>query len=225
VPSLLWYRAQQTWLRAASRLLWRVRVEGRERIPAEGAFLLVSTHESFLDPLVVGAWCRRHVWHMARRTLFFSGARRSRFRTWLGTLSGVIEVDREGGGRDALRAAMEKLRRGEGVLVFPEGTRSDGSEVLPFRAGAGLLATRTGAAVVPVSLAGTHRVWGRGRKLPRLLPWLVGGPVRLVFGEPVTYGETTDPGDAAADIRRRVLDLRSGDGTTTRPGRPGGGTK
>jgi 1-acyl-sn-glycerol-3-phosphate acyltransferase len=228
VPSALWYGAQQAWLKVASRLLWRLRVEGRERLPREGAFLLVSTHESFLDPLVVGAWCRRHVWHMARRTLFFTGDRRSRFRTWLGTLSGVIEVDREGGGREALRLAMEKLRAGEGVLVFPEGTRSDGTRVLPFRAGAGLLATRTGAAAVPVSLEGTHRVWGRGRKFPRLF----GGPARLVFGEPVTYGETTDPGDAAADLRRRVLALRGiresngrpeADGAESDPGdrRPG----
>lgn len=207
-PNLVWYRTNQLWLRAAARCLWGVRVEGVERIPATGAFLLAATHESFLDPLVVGAFCPRHVWHMARRTLFHSGRRRSRFRTWLGRMSGVIEVDREGGGREALRAAVDKLRDGEGVLVFPEGTRSDGTEVQPFRAGAGFLAVRTGAAVVPVSLTGTHRVWGRGRKLPRLF----GGPARLVYGDPVTYDRTTEPEDAAADMRRRVLRLR--DATT-----------
>jgi 1-acyl-sn-glycerol-3-phosphate acyltransferase len=91
------------------------------------------------------------------------------------------------------------------VLIFPEGTRSKDGEVQEFRAGVGLLAKRTGAQVVPVSLAGTRSIWPRGSKIPRLRA----GPVRLVFGEPVTYPETTDPKDAAADIRRRILELRS----------------
>jgi 1-acyl-sn-glycerol-3-phosphate acyltransferase len=205
VPNLAFYRTVQVTLRCVGRLFWGVRAEGRERIPETGPVILAATHESFLDPLLMGAYCRRHVWHMARRTLFFSGEGRSRFRTWLGTMSGVIEVDREGGGREALRLAIEKLRAGDAVLLFPEGTRGDGTEVQAFRPGVGLLAVRTGARVVPVSLEGTHRLWGRDRRAPRLL----GGPVRIAFGEPATYDETTDPGDAAADIRRRVLELRS----------------
>lgn len=218
MPNLVWYRSCQGLLRTLGFLWWRVRAEGRDRVPETGAVILASTHESFLDPPIVGAYVHRHIWYMARRTLFFSGEKRSRFRTWLGTMSGVIEVDREGTGLGALRGAEEKLRQGHAVLIFPEGTRSKDGDVQSFRAGVGLLAKRTGAQVVPVSLAGTRTVWPRGSKLPRLRA----GPVRLVFGAPVTFPETTDPSEAADAIRRLVLELRADgarDGELTAPAR------
>lgn len=204
MPNLPAYRGVQRFLKTLGCLVWRVRAEGRERVPAAGPVIVASSHESFMDPLLVGAYTPRHVWHMARRTLFYRGERRSRFLTWFGSLWGIIEVDREGTGLGALRGAEERLRSGEAVLIFPEGTRSRDGEVQEFRAGVGLLARRTGAAVVPVSVDGTRRIWGRGRRLPRFLP----AHVRLVYGEPVTYDETTDPKDVAADLRRRVLALR-----------------
>jgi 1-acyl-sn-glycerol-3-phosphate acyltransferase len=90
------------------------------------------------------------------------------------------------------------------VLVFPEGTRSLDGNVREFQSGVGLIALRSGARVMPISIEGTRRVWGKGRKFPRL----GAGPVRLVFGEPVKYERPTRAEDAAADLRRRVLDLR-----------------
>lgn len=203
-PWIWGYRCVQVFLRTMGLLFWRVRAVGQDRVPETGPVILAATHESFLDPLLVGAYVHRHTWYMARRTLFFRGEKRSRFLTWVGSLWGIIEVDRGGTGLGALRGAEERLREGRMVLLFPEGTRSVDGEVQPFRAGVGLLARRTGAAVVPISLDGTRRVWGKGRKFPRLGP----GPVRIAIGEPVTYDETTDPGDAAADIRRRVLEIR-----------------
>ena len=92
MPNLVAYRAGQALLRTIGLLLWGVRAEGRERVPLTGPVIVASTHESFLDPPVVGAYVPRHVWHMARRSLFFSGERRSRFRTWLGSVFGIIEV-------------------------------------------------------------------------------------------------------------------------------------
>lgn len=204
MPNLPAYRCVQAFLRTLGCLVWRVRAEGRDRVPEEGPVIVASSHESFLDPLIVGAYAHRHLWYMARRTLFYRGERRSRFLTWFGSLWGIIEVDRGGTGLGALRGAEEKLRAGYAVIIFPEGTRSDDGEVREFRAGVGLLAKRTGAAVVPVSLDGSRRIWPRGRRRPRF----GAGPVRLVYGEPVTFSETTDPKEAADEIRRRVLELR-----------------
>ncbi len=200
------YAISQALIRFFTRIFWRVRAEGRSNIPRQGGVILASSHESFLDPPVVGGFAApRRPFHMARKTLFFSGEKRSGFRTWLGRKYKVIEVDREGTGLGALRDAEAKLRQGETVLIFPEGTRTKDGTVQRFRAGVGLLAVRTGAAVVPVSVDGTRDVWGRGRKVPRLF-WSRG--VRLRYGEPMTFGETTEPDHVADEIRAAVLKLR-----------------
>jgi len=213
-----------------SRAVWKVRVEGTERIPRTGPLIVAPTHESFLDPLIVGAHLPRTLRYMARRTLFVAekpdGRERRRFLpSAFGRWAGVIELDREGADRDAMRKCIDALAEGDAVLIFPEGTRSKGGEVQEFRAGVALIALRSGAPVLPVSIDGSRRVWGRGRKLPRLSA----GPVRLVFGEPVRYERPTRAEDAAADLRRRVLDLRGGgheadarDGADAR-GEAGGG--
>jgi 1-acyl-sn-glycerol-3-phosphate acyltransferase len=188
--------------------VWKVTAEGRDRIPLEGPIIVAPTHESFLDPLLMGAYLPRGLRYMARRTLFVrvkdGRERRSRFLTWLGRVCYVIEVDREGGGREAVRACLDCLAQGDAVLIFPEGTRSEDGAVREFQPGVGMLALRSGAPVVPVSIDGTRRVWPRGRSRPRL----GAGPVRLVYGEPVRYERPTKGEDAAADLRRRVLDLR-----------------
>jgi 1-acyl-sn-glycerol-3-phosphate acyltransferase len=191
------------------RVFWKVRVEGRERIPRTGALILAATHESFLDPLVVGAHLPRAVRYMARRTLFVAerpdGRERRRFlASAFARWAGVIELDREGADRDAVRKCIDALAEGDAVLVFPEGTRSPDGSVQEFRAGVALIALRSGAPVLPVSVEGSRRVWGKGRSFPRLRA----GPVRLVFGEPVKYERPTRAEDAASDLRRRVLDLR-----------------
>lgn len=214
MPNYTAYRCVQALLRGLGRVVWRVRAEGRENVPRTGPIVLATTHESFLDPLLVGAFCPRHTWYMARRTLFYRGDRRSRFLTWFGGLWGIIEVDREGTGLGALRAAEAKLLEGEMVLIFPEGTRSRDGEVQDFRPGVGLLVRRTGARVVPVSIDGSRRVWPRGRNAPRL----GGGPVRIIYGAPLAFDEAADPKEIAAGIRRRVLELRTAPGSAAPPG-------
>ena len=214
------YSFCQFLLRVAGTLVWRVHAEGRDRIPKTGAVIVASTHESFLDPLVVGAYIPRHGWHMARRTLFVNKAgKRSRFWTWFAAIFGVIEVDRDGTGLGALRGAEEKLAEGGLVLIFPEGTRSTDGEIQEFRAGVGLLARRSGATVVPVSVAGTRKIWGKGRKVPKFGK----GPVRLVYGEPICYAEGVDGAEPlgakeiAVDLRERILALRGSDSKPTAP--------
>lgn len=202
------YRFVQWMLRCTGRVVWKVRAEGIERIPKTGAVIIAPTHESYLDPFIVGCYLPRSLRYMARRTLWVkqtpNGERRrilpSAFARW----AGVIEVDREAGGRDAIRKCLEALAEGDAVLVFPEGTRSLDGEVQEFESGVGLLALRSGAPVLPISLDGTRRIWGKGAKYPRI----GAGPVRLVYGEPVKYERPTKAEEVAADVRRRILDLR-----------------
>lgn len=213
------YRFVQWLLRCVSRLVWRVRVEGVERIPLDGPLIIAPTHESVLDPMVVGAHLPRGLRYMARRTLFVrqtpDGERRKPIASAFARWAWVIEVDLEAGGRDAVRKCLEALAAGDAVLIFPEGTRSTTGEVKEFETGVGLIALRSGAPVMPISVDGTRRIWGKGMKYPRL----GAGPVRLVFGEPVKYERPTKAEDVAADLRRRILDLRgSGQAADARDG-------
>jgi 1-acyl-sn-glycerol-3-phosphate acyltransferase len=202
------YRLTQWTLQFLGFVLWRVHAEGRDRIPRDGALIVAPTHESYLDPLLIGAYLPRDLAFMARRTLFVkvdeTGERRRKLFSAWGRWAGVIELDREGADRAALKAALGALGDGRAVLVFPEGTRSSDGNVQEFRAGVALMALRSGAPVVPISIDGTRRIWGKGMKRPRFGP----GPVRIVFGEPVKYERPAKAEDVAADLRRRVLDLR-----------------
>lgn len=201
------------------RAVWKVRVQGVDRIPRQGGLIVAPTHESFLDPMIVGAYLPRALRYMARRTLFVKvtekGERRRTIASAFGRWAGVIELDREGADRDALKKSLAALAEGDAVLVFPEGTRSLDGNVREFRAGVALLALRSGAPVLPISIEGSRRVWPKGRGFPRM----GAGPVRLVFGEPVTYERPAKAEDVAADLRRRVLDLRgAGQGADARDG-------
>jgi 1-acyl-sn-glycerol-3-phosphate acyltransferase len=224
------YRLTQWTLQFLGWSLWKVTAKGRERVPKDGGLIVAPTHESYLDPLLVGAYVPRDLAFMARRTLFVKtdekGERRRKLFSAWGRWAGVIELDREGSDRDALKKSLAALADGRAVLVFPEGTRSTDGEVQEFRAGVALLALRSGAPVLPISIDGTRRIWGKGMKRPRFGK----GPVRMMFGEPVKYERPAKAEDVVADLRGRILDLRgrgrtdgARDGAQSR-GEAGGGS-
>jgi len=224
------YRLTQWTLQFLGFALWKVTTSGREKVPRDGALIVAPTHESYLDPLLVGAYVPRDLAFMARRTLFVKtdekGERRRKLFSAWGRWAGVIELDREGADRDALKKSLAALAEGRAVLVFPEGTRSTDGNVQEFRAGVALLALRSGAPVLPLSIDGTRRIWGKGMKRPKFGK----GPVRMTFGEPVKYERPAKAEDVAADLRGRILDLRASgrkgdarDGASSR-GEAGGGS-
>ncbi len=172
---------------AVMRLLFRLRHHGRERVPRTGPVLLVSNHSSLLDPPLVGGSTPRPVSFMAKAELFriplFGGLiRRLNARP----------VRREGSDPSALRTALRVLEDGGALLVFPEGTRGPEGVLRPGKAGAGMLAVLSGAAVVPVYINGSGRAWPRGRKLPR--------PARVTvwFGEPMSKERSQEVGEVGA---------------------------
>ena len=200
------------WL--VSRVLWGVKAYGSAHVPRDGPVLLAVSHSSVFDPILVGTSVPRWVRYLARDTLFGPRGRvkpHGRFLRYVG----AVAIRRDGGGaRDTLRVSSELLRAGQIVLIFPEGTRSTDGGLQRFRRGVGMIARVTGCPVVPVSIEGAHGLWPKGRRIPRIF----GGPVRVTFGEPVNYDETTTAEDVATDLRSRVLALRSesaGDGAIT----------
>ena len=149
-----------------SWLLWLVgpgRVEGLENVPRSGGFLVVANHCSNLDPPFVG-WA---VGHRTGRIVHFMA--KEEMRRWpvvgfLARNAGVFFVRRGRRGSGCPAARPRLLESGRLVGIFPEGTRSRDGVLGEARAGAALLAMRTGVPVLPVGIAGTHRIFpGRSR--------------------------------------------------------------
>jgi len=141
------------------------RVEGIEKVPRQGPFLLVANHRSLADPPIVG-WA---VGHKVGRIIHFMAKeemRRWPIIGWLAEGSGVFFVRRGEGDRSAQRAALQLLAEGRPIAIFPEGTRSKDSTLGPPKPGAALLAIRSGAPLLPVAITGTERLFPGHSRVP-----------------------------------------------------------
>jgi 1-acyl-sn-glycerol-3-phosphate acyltransferase len=165
---------------------------GREHIPADGPVILAANHRSFLDPFVIATLARRPIYFVAKRELF-SG----RLVSWILNNLGAFPIDRGKGDHDAMATAREILERGDGVLMFPEGTRIRPGSLGRPRRGVGRLALETGAPVVPVAVFGTEAV----RRGWRIRPH----KVRIRAGRPLTFPRVESPSPAlAAAVTDRI---------------------
>lgn len=152
--------------------------EGWEDLP-EGPCLLASNHQSMLDPPLVGAALPREVAFVARKTLFGNPV-----FGWVIRACHALPLDRDDADLGAIRRALAVLAEGRKLVIFPEGTRSADGGLLPAKAGAGLLAIKSGVPVVPIRIRGARDVLPRGGWLPT-----GGARIRIRFGKPIPARE------------------------------------
>ncbi len=143
------------------KLFFGLRSFGRRNVPRTGGVILAVNHASYLDPVVAGCGLIRPVHYMARRTLF-----RGLFGVLIRALN-AFPVELGSGDSRALREYIGRVKSGNVVLLFPEGTRTSDGRLSPVKAGVGMLAARAGAPIVPAYIDGTFRAWPRKRGLPR----------------------------------------------------------
>jgi 1-acyl-sn-glycerol-3-phosphate acyltransferase len=186
------------WIVAfGSRLVWRVRIRGREHVPAQGACILAPSHRSMMDIPFLATTTRRRIRFMGKRQAF----------DWpvVGPLFvrlGSFPVERDGDDRQALRTALHVLEYdGEPLAVYPEGTRQHGRKIAPLQPGAAYMAIRAGVPIVPIGIAGAEEIQRRGRtgwvrRLPRLTR------VAVVVG-PAIHPPVRAPGKA---VKRAAVD-------------------
>ena len=166
-----------TWIgvRLVAAVLLRLRYRGAENVPRRGPVLLAANHRSYLDPPLLGAGIGRRVQIIAKEELL-----RPRLLGWFLRQLRVIPLRRGQADRRALRETLAVLAEGGVAAIFPEGTRSPTGELLPPEVGAGMLAYRSGATVIPVYIEGTQKalpVGGRFR--PARVTITYGPPVAL----------------------------------------------
>jgi len=151
----------QTLLLLGGVLFFRIRLRGILNEPAEGPVLVVSNHQSHLDPPMIGMFFRRPLNYMARETLF-------KFPPlgWLIRTLGSIPIDRDGVGLSGMKETLRRLKYGQMVLVFPEGSRTRDGQLGTLKPGFCALARRGGVKLLPVGIAGAYRAWPRTRPVP-----------------------------------------------------------
>jgi 1-acyl-sn-glycerol-3-phosphate acyltransferase len=140
-----------------------IRVRGLRNLPA-GPALCVSNHASYLDGLVLTAALPAHYTFVVQ-----DGAARWPLVGWVIRRMGVVFVNRSRARSGAVqtRALLKRLRSGESLAMFPEGTFKEAPGLLGFKDGAFMLAAKADVPVTPVVIRGTRRLWGGGRRLPR----------------------------------------------------------
>lgn len=159
----IWLWRAACWLLIGPlKVLFRLRVTGRANVPKEGPVVLVSNHNSYLDPLLLSVACPRRIEFMAKKELWDYPVLKQLLRGLF-----VFPVRRGAPDRQALREALARLAAGRVVGVFPEGTRYREDGVGPGFPGAALMALRGRAPLLPVAITGSDRIWPEGRRLPR----------------------------------------------------------
>ena len=196
--SSMWvYRSVRRTIMVVLYPYFRVRRRGGEHLDIEGPVIVAPVHRSNLDtPLLAGLGHRR-LRALSKESLFSNRY----FGAFLASL-GAFPVRRGAVDREAMREAVRMLEAGEQIVVFPEGTRQSGTGVGEVFDGMSYLASRTGAAIVPVGIAGTEAAMATGTRLPRRVR------VAMVAGPPIRppEGRMTRPQMSrfSEEIRERL---------------------
>ncbi|MCB2200930.1 1-acyl-sn-glycerol-3-phosphate acyltransferase [bacterium] len=172
------YRHGSALLRLISKLLFRLKIVGRERVPHEGRLVLACNHLSHLDPPLVGISIPREV-HYAAKIGIFRGLW-SHFFRWVN----AVPVRRRGSDKQAVRVLLEALHHEHAILIFPEGTNSKDGKPLPAKPGVGLLAMKTGSRILPVRIEGTPTGAWKWTAMLKLIVHRKGNGVTIRFGDP-----------------------------------------
>lgn len=191
------YRTVQLLARGLAPLVARLDVEGLSSVPEEGPFLLVSNHQSYLDPILIQAVIPRVVYTMAKSTQFSD--------PWTGKILKRVksfpvrrfEVDPQ-----AVRIALRKLGEGQGVGVYVEGERSWDGRLQEPRLGTLRLILKAGVPVIPCGISGAYDVW------PRWDRGIRRGDIHIRFGDPMRFPQLDDRRErdrALPETRARIM--------------------
>ena len=193
------YRIFRRFMLALGWLLLGFTAVGAEKVPKEGPLIVAANHRRYADPVFVSMAVPRRIQWMAKKQLFVSPFDKFFF------FIGAFPVDREKGGRAALRVALDLLAANWALGIFPEGTRRKAydPEDTP-KSGVAMLAARTSAAVLPVFVD----------RVPNPLERLRGEKLHVYIGDPIATDNTKEGRKGRREIADRVLraiyDLKSG---------------
>ncbi|MDP1792872.1 MAG: lysophospholipid acyltransferase family protein [Acidimicrobiales bacterium] len=154
------YVVARVFFTGLSKLFWRATFTGLEHIPADGGFILAPVHRSNIDTFPMIGMTRRYVSFMGKDSLW-----KTKISAWFFTGLGGYPVKRGAIDRQALKSCIDVVQRGEGLVLFPEGTRQFGPKVTPLLEGAAYIASKANVPIIPIGIGGTEKAMPKGAKM------------------------------------------------------------
>ncbi|HEX5243352.1 MAG TPA: lysophospholipid acyltransferase family protein [Tepidisphaeraceae bacterium] len=196
------WRVLQVLARIVCTILFDLRVYGDRHIPRKGGVLLISNHQSYLDPVLLAVGIDRPLSYMAKSQLF-----KHRTFAWLIRSLNAFPVEQGAGDVGAVKETISRLQDGHVLNIYPEGSRSEDGEMLPLEKGAGLVVRRAKVPVVPAVIDGSHRAWPKGKKMFRP------AKIRVMFGPAMDLsglGRDEIMQKMESTLHQMLADLRAG---------------
>lgn len=181
------YRLAKVVVNLLLPLVWRVRIENKERLTQEGAYIVSCNHIYWSDPVVIAYKSKRQIHFLGKRELFEGRFLRTVFG-WLG----AIPISRGETDIKAAKDVMKTLKKGGAVGIFPEGTRTGGEYYNQMHEGAAFFALRAGCPILPCGIAGSIKFRGR---------------LQLCVGEPMETAMADGRKPEAEDIEQLTTRL------------------
>jgi 1-acyl-sn-glycerol-3-phosphate acyltransferase len=196
----LYYRFMRRGCQVIMSAFWKVRVFNRHHEPAEGSAVYICNHQSFLDPMLMSMALRRPMNYMARHTLF----RTPGFSQLIRSVN-AFPVRRGTADTAAMKEAMRRLRKGQQLAVFAEGTRTRTGRIGPFLPGVALLAQRVADWTVPVLIDGAFEAWPRTQVLPSP------GNIVVLYAEPISRQDARrlEPLELIDRVRNTIIEMQA----------------
>lgn len=170
------------------RIYYRPKFENKEVIPKEGPIIVCGNHIHILDQCLPIICTKRMIHYMAKKE-YFDG----KF-AWFFKATGCISVNRQIHDSEAKDHALEILKNGYALGIFPEGTRNKtDAALLPFKMGAVSMAQKTGATLVPYAITGKYKFWNNHLK--------------ATFLEPIKVGPNDDLSEVNEKLRNAILEV------------------
>jgi 1-acyl-sn-glycerol-3-phosphate acyltransferase len=175
-----------------------VRTRFAEPLPERGGLIMLSSHQSHLDPLLLGLACDRRLSSLARSSLYA-------FKPFgfIITALDAVPIDRNASAVAAMKTVIKRLEDGAAVIIFPEGTRTATGRLGEIKSGFALIAKKAKVPIVPVAIVGAWECWPKTRLLPRP------GRIRLEFGRVIRPEEiaTLDDRTLVAECTQQLTEL------------------
>ena len=191
IRSFMW-KCLQVFARITCALMFDLKCYGSEHVPPEGGVLLVSNHQSYLDPVLLAVKLKRPMSYLAKSELFKNPA-----FAWLIRSLNAFPLRQGKGDKGAIEETIRRLQQGHLLAVFAEGTRTEDGNLGPIQRGVALVVRRAAVPIVPVVLDGSFQSWPKGAKL------FHSHPIRVLYG-PALQIEGLK-GDAIVDLVDKTL--------------------
>jgi len=180
----IWYALWRAGCRGFCRVLFKPKAFNLPYVPQKGGFLLLSNHQSFLDPMINANPIRRQCCFAARSTLFQIPV----FGRLVHSFN-AIPIKRGEADLTAMRMFLEKLKDGYGLVLYPEGTRTQDGRIAEIKPGFGLLARKANVPIIPSVIDGAYECWPKQKKI------FSSGEVFVTYGRPIPAQKVAELGD------------------------------